>query len=92
MTDHIVTKLISRNMHNVSGKMRLLQMKRGRKLGGHNVTGTAYSGWVDGVYCEITHEVTRHMGDFIRLHVARNDFPTMAALCRHYRAIKWKLA
>jgi len=91
MSDYIVTKLISRNMHNVSGKMRLLQMERGRKLGGHNITGTAYSGWIDGVYCEITHVVTRHMGDFIKLHVARNDFPSMAALVRHYRAVKQEL-
>ena len=91
MNDYIVSKQISRNMTNVKGKMRLLQMKRGRKLGGHNVTGTAYSGWIDGVYCEITHEVTRHMGEFVTLHLARNDFPSKAALVRHYRAIKASL-
>lgn len=89
-----VTKLITRSFSTYTMGERIRQELGANRLAtqaGHNGVRTTYSGTHQGIDYTITTTMTRHMGDFTELHVEREDFPSMAALCRFYRDMKNKV-
>lgn len=89
-----VTKLISRSFSTHTMGERLVKdlgATKGQYRCNHNEVGTPYTGTHQGIDYTITCTGTRHQGDFTELHVEREDFPSMAALCRYYRDLKNKL-
>jgi hypothetical protein len=98
-----VTKLISRSFSTATMGERIrkdLGAKAQKTRGNANGSVTEYRGTAifteyggnhQGVDYTITCMMTRHMGDYTELHVEREDFPSMAALCRFYRDLKNQL-
>lgn len=89
-----VTKLISRSFSPTTMGERVrkdLGAKAKKTRCNANGSVTEYRGNHQGVDYTITCMMTRHMGDYTELHVEREDFPSMAALCRFYHDLKNQL-
>lgn len=89
-----VTKLITRSFSTYTMGERIrqeLDAKKDLTSVGHNQVQNTYRGTHQGIDYTITTTMTRHQGDFTELHVEREDFPSMAALCRFYRDLKHKV-